>query len=234
VAAIGEQENTIVLLTSDHGWQLGEHNEWCKETNFELSLRIPFMVHVPGAAAGRTSAFVENIDIYRTLSALAGLPEPEVGVDGVSLAAVVQTGGRATPPKTAAFSQHAHCLRNDTTLAPIDPFVTADSCTVTPRSTLQYMGYSVRTDEWRYTEWLEWDGTTLQGKWDSVNATELYDHRLISSGAADGDFDGWEHSPRFMNRFFCSRLLFDPTPARLKQACDQWHASSGIHFLTTG
>ena len=34
-------KNTVVALIGDHGWQLGEHGEWCKRTNFELGVRIP-------------------------------------------------------------------------------------------------------------------------------------------------------------------------------------------------
>ena len=70
-------DNTLVLLTSDHGWQLGEHNEWCKTTLFELAVHIPFMIRDPRAPHGhtgeRTMAFAENVDIYRTLADLAGL-----------------------------------------------------------------------------------------------------------------------------------------------------------------
>lgn len=196
--AIGEDDNTIIMLTSDHGWLLGEHNEWCKETVFELALKIPFIIKVPGPnfKAGRTNAFAENIDIYRTLSDLAELSTPEPGVDGVSLAPLLMSAGGTTKgdhskmvvPKTAAFAQHAHCLRDPTTLTPLDPWKDADSCTVTPRNLLQYMGYSIRTDSWRYNEWVGWDGETLSANWSAVNATELYDHR-----GDDGDFDATEN-----------------------------------------
>ena len=47
----------------------GEHNEWCKETVFELALRIPLMIRFPGAdpssIGSTTRVFAENIDIYR-------------------------------------------------------------------------------------------------------------------------------------------------------------------------
>lgn len=41
-------KNTVVSFWGDHGWQLGEHGEWCKHTNFELATRAPMMIHVPG------------------------------------------------------------------------------------------------------------------------------------------------------------------------------------------
>jgi len=41
-------DNTIVSFWGDHGWQLGEHGEWCKHTNFELATRAPMFIKVPG------------------------------------------------------------------------------------------------------------------------------------------------------------------------------------------
>ena len=44
----GLADDTVVVFTSDHGWQLGEHAEWAKQTNFELAVRTPVMIKVPG------------------------------------------------------------------------------------------------------------------------------------------------------------------------------------------
>ena len=44
----GLADDTVVVFTSDHGWQLGEHAEWSKQTNFELAVRTPVMIKVPG------------------------------------------------------------------------------------------------------------------------------------------------------------------------------------------
>jgi len=44
---LGLAEDTITLLVGDHGWQLGEHGEWHKFTNFELAARVPLIVRVP-------------------------------------------------------------------------------------------------------------------------------------------------------------------------------------------
>lgn len=55
-------------------------------------------------------------------------------------------------------------------------------CEQVPRAKFDLMGYSVRTTEWRFTEWRMWDGVTLQARWDlPANATELYDHRTPSA-----------------------------------------------------
>ena len=60
LAASPFASNTIVSLWGDHGWQLGEHGEWCKHTNFELAARAPMMVHVPGEFILFTVTFCTN------------------------------------------------------------------------------------------------------------------------------------------------------------------------------
>ena len=60
------------MVWGDHGWHLGELNQWAKYTNFEAGTRIPFLIHVPGqAAALRTSALVDANDIFPTVVDLA-------------------------------------------------------------------------------------------------------------------------------------------------------------------
>lgn len=48
----------------------------------------------------------------------------------------------------------------------------------------QYMGYSMRTGQWRFTQWFEWDGDNLAPFWDHVVGTELYDHSTDDGTAA--------------------------------------------------
>lgn len=132
-----------------------------------------------GHSGATTAAFAENIDIYRTLAALSGLEaKVETSVDGVSLAPLLTNPDHTSNPKAkrAAFSQQAHCLTDPKTSLPIDVWTVADSCTMTPRDSLGYMGYSIRTDDWRLTAWLRWDGARLQADWTAVNGTELYNH----------------------------------------------------------
>jgi arylsulfatase A-like enzyme len=118
---------------------LGEHNEWGKQTNFEVALRIPYIIRDPRFPAGRTKAFAELIDMYMTLSDLAGAPPPEPGVQGTSLAAVVQ-GLPTAVPKTAAFSQMARCFggkagQNDSYTAWSQP----DACTMAAPADIEYV-----------------------------------------------------------------------------------------------
>lgn len=138
----GLAENTIVVVWGDHGWHLGDHGQWTKHTNFEQATRAPLIFAVPGqkAAGRKTKALVEFIDVYPTLAQLCGLPVP-AGVEGTSLVPLIEAPARAWKP--AAFSQY---LR-----------------------TGGIMGYSIRTDRYRYTEWLGPEADLL--------ADELYDHQ---------------------------------------------------------
>ncbi len=140
---LGLREKTVVVLWGDHGWQLGEHGLWCKHTNFEVATRVIMLFSVPGQAqpGAKTEALAEFVDIYPTLCELCGLPIPD-GLEGTSLVPVIENPAR--PWKPAAFSQY-------------------------PRG--KVMGYSMRTDRYRYTEWLPRDGG-------EPVAVELYDHQV--------------------------------------------------------
>ena len=141
---LGLRENTIIVLWGDHGWHLGEQGQWCKHTNFENATRVPLIVSVPSGhpkPAVKTDALVETVDLYPTLCELAALGRPD-GLEGTSFAPLFADPSRAW--KRAAFSQY-------------------------PREGRKVMGYSIRTDRYRYTEWQ--DSATRKSL-----AAELYDH----------------------------------------------------------
>ena len=88
------ENNTIVILWGDHGWNLGDHKLWCKHCNFESSLHVPMILKVPGQTNGeRTDNITEFVDIYPTLCELAGLPVPE-HTDGESLVPLMKNEPR--------------------------------------------------------------------------------------------------------------------------------------------
>lgn len=83
----GLRESTIVVLWSDHGYQLGEKGKWSKAGSlWEQGVRVPMIIHDPRAKGnGRSSPrVVELLDIYPTLIELCGLPE-QAGLEGRSL-----------------------------------------------------------------------------------------------------------------------------------------------------
>lgn len=145
---LGLKQNTLIALVGDHGWHLGENAVWSKQTNFEKATRAPFIIVPPGTYAfpgAKPDALVELVDLYATLADLAGLPVPDEQ-EGKSLKDLIENPGRNW--KKAAFSLY-------------------------PRKTGQkkLMGYSIRTDQFRYTEWRD-------EKSGQIEARELYHHRI--------------------------------------------------------
>ncbi len=142
--------NTIVVVWSDHGFHLGEHHLWAKTSNFELDARVPLMICLPGQTqAQRASSLVELLDLYPTLLELCKLDPPHK-LEGKSLLPILRDPKAIV--KTAALTQHPR---------PAYPAKGANP---------DAMGYSVRTDRYRYTEWRDF-------KTNEVIATELYDHK---------------------------------------------------------
>src|SRR5690606_14595395 len=88
---LGMDENTIIVLWGDHGWQLGEHDLWCKHSNFSTSLNIPFIVRIPGIDEGEVKdALVSSVDVFPTLCDLIGLDKP-FHIQGKSFASVLKS-----------------------------------------------------------------------------------------------------------------------------------------------
>ncbi|MEO0510461.1 MAG: sulfatase-like hydrolase/transferase [Verrucomicrobiota bacterium] len=102
--SLGLRDNTIVVFTSDHGYHMGEHGHYQKKTLYENATRVPLIISVPGQpnAGVRTESYVEMIDFYRTLSDLAGLPEPYFP-KGVSLEPIINDPTISV--RDSAFSQ---------------------------------------------------------------------------------------------------------------------------------
>ncbi|MCP5072587.1 MAG: sulfatase [Rhodobacteraceae bacterium] len=73
----GQWDNTLIVLWSDHGWQLGEKLAFRKFTLWERALRVPLIFSGPGIKPGRCSDPVSLTDIAPTLFARSGLPMPE-------------------------------------------------------------------------------------------------------------------------------------------------------------
>ena len=72
--ASGQEDNTIVIFTSDHGFHLGEHDFWAKVSLLDESSQVPLIISVPGKQPAVCHSLTELLDLYPTLSALCGLP----------------------------------------------------------------------------------------------------------------------------------------------------------------
>jgi iduronate 2-sulfatase len=183
--AAGRANDTLVVFHSDHGYSLGEGGSWEKFTNFEYGARVPLIIRAPwvsGSAGRRTDALAELSDLYPTLMHLAGVPlPPGEALDGASLVPAMQGG---PGPRPAALSVYPRCPADTANTSAM--YASNDCCTV-ERSAFFSLGVSLRTDAWRYTEWLLWNGSALAPQWEApLIGAELYNH----SGDDGSTFDG--------------------------------------------
>lgn len=118
-------ENTIIVLTGDHGYQLGEHGLWAKQTLFEGANHVPLIIAAPGVKAGARSGLAEQVDIYPTLCDLAGLPKPK------------HLQGRSLKPMLDDPAAKGKQVAISTMIAPHT----------------KQRGHSLRTDAFRYIAW---------------------------------------------------------------------------------
>jgi iduronate 2-sulfatase len=151
---LGLADNTIVVFTSDHGYHLGEHGLWQKQSLFEESTRVPLVIAGPGSVkpGSVARAPVGLIDLYPTLAEWCGVKRPE-NLQGQSLRPMLQDPEAAG--RGWAISQ---VVRGGGIKRYGSSPAVGDNV---PR----FFGYSLRTPRWRYTEWDE----GRQGR-------ELYDH----------------------------------------------------------
>jgi len=152
--SLGLEEKTIVVMTSDHGYHLGEHGLWQKQSLFEESARVPLIIAAPGVskAGGVAAAPVGLVDLYPTLAELAGVKTP-ANLQGQSLVPLLKDPAAAG--RGWALSE---VVRGG-------GFNRMGAAPAVGDDGKRIFGYSLRTVRWRYTEW----GEGKEGR-------ELYDH----------------------------------------------------------
>jgi len=86
----GLENNTIVVFVSDHGYNLQEHTQWAKFTNYNTSTQVPLIIYNPlSKTKGTTNALTSLVDLYPTLAEICELEAPKKQLDGVSLVPVL-------------------------------------------------------------------------------------------------------------------------------------------------
>lgn len=144
------KDNTIVTIIGDHGWHLGDHNLWCKHSNFEQATRIPMIFKIPGIKASKKSVLAEAVDIFPTLCDATGIKIPEQ-LQGASLMPILMETKNKV--KDYAVSQYRR------------------------GKNMRTFGYSIRTERYRLTLWMK-DFYRLYKPFDEgyIVSGELYDY----------------------------------------------------------
>ncbi|WNC73071.1 sulfatase [Thalassotalea psychrophila] len=122
--ATGQADNTAIVFWGDHGFHLGDHGMWGKHTTMEQANHVPLIIKMPGQKASVYKKPVGLMDIYPTLAELSKLKLP-YELNGDSLVPAMK--GQKESKQPVAISQYKR---------------------------VGAFGYSLRTEKYRYTEWL--------------------------------------------------------------------------------
>ncbi|MCL7752657.1 sulfatase [Polaribacter sp. Z022] len=187
----GLRENTIIMLWSDHGWHLGDMGIWGKATNYEIGTRVPLIVWTPNMkkeVRGTTSeALVELVDMYPTLSELAGLEKPS-HLEGQSFVPLLSNPKQEW--KTAVFSQFPNPALREWAANPLSigmretyfgPLIKEQEAKIKKQQGAKWdrelfenrlMGYGMKTDNYRLIVWKDYTKPESEPLF-----IELYDHK---------------------------------------------------------
>ncbi len=173
---LGLADNTIVVLWGDHGWHLGDHGLWNKHSNFEEATHVPLLIKAPGLPANpKPSGLCELVDIFPTLCDLADIKIPAY-LDGVSLKKAMKNPNSVI--REYAISQY-------------------------PRAG-GVMGYSLRTERYRYTVWVS-GRYSAERPFDATKiiAVELYDYEKdpLETDNLSDNTSHWETEQELKNLF---------------------------------
>lgn len=131
-------DNTIIIFCGDNGYNLGQHGQWEKQTLFEHATRVPLIISVPGMTntKGSYNHPVEMLDIYPTIAGICGLNNIPTDLDGKNITPLLKD--TSTPWEEDAYSEQTRIPNK-----------------LRPAVKYKFMGRSVRTTQYRYTEWDE-------------------------------------------------------------------------------
>jgi arylsulfatase A-like enzyme len=94
----GMADNTLVLLTADHGTNVGERGRFGKyHPVMEQEAHVPFIVRPPGGESGRSDVIVQPQDIFATIAGQCGVPLPE-GIESFDVLAAARNGETGERP----------------------------------------------------------------------------------------------------------------------------------------
>jgi len=149
----GQAENTIVVFWGDHGFHLGDHGLWGKHTTMEQANHVPLIIKIPGNKARRYNGPVELLDIFPSLTQATGLVTPKF-LQGTSLVSLVN--GKQKFLDKVAISQYKR---------------------------KGAYGYSMRTEQYRYTQWISKSGKVMYSDLYDLDNDHLEKINIINTPA---------------------------------------------------
>mgnify|MGYP001544937686 CR=1 FL=1 len=163
-------KDTIVSFIGDHGFHLGEHNIVGKNTAFEVANNSPMIIRIPGITDnGHVSdKLVEFVDLFPTMAEHATLPTLTTcpsNTCGFDESKVVYRRGKHRP----IVHRHEDTEMEGPSVLPVPTL-----CGVYAQKFC--MGYSMRAQQYRYTEWVTYDYVDEKADWSNLCGAELYDH----------------------------------------------------------
>ena len=232
----GNGKNTVIVFKADHGMHLGEKGMWEKYTLFEETSRVPFLIsypHHPQRWSAHYPFPVESVDILPTTLAALGITRNPVlcprsrlcfEFEGVSLlpwiSGVTPTNQRVPSHQGYAITQMRRCLyrkREQGRSVDIDDKWSA-ICGSDNKPKGSVMGYSIRTDKFRYTAWIPYSSELKRVDYDAVFLSEeLYSH--VNAMVQD-----------FTNRESVNIANFPPLDTKAQEALQQ-HRNILLNYL---
>jgi len=201
--ALNQLDNTIVIVTSDHGDMLGERGMWYKMTFFDRAIRVPLVFAGPGVAQGkRISPAVSHLDLMSTFADIAGDGLDGLAQDGHSL--MPSLAGKGQPDgKIAAeymgegYEQPAVMLREGTmkfTYAPDDGATLYDLGTdpLELKNLAADPAHAAKVSSFMETALARWNFPHLR---EAVLASQRR-RRLVHDALVKGRLAPWDFEPR--------------------------------------
>ncbi|XP_075972630.1 iduronate 2-sulfatase [Anticarsia gemmatalis] len=170
-----DRRKTIVVLTSDHGWSLGENGLWAKYSNFDVALKVPLIISLPGQEPKSIHTPVELLDIFPTLVDYSGLAHNITNCQNSMDKSPLCFEGKSLKP---LITDETKSVGNYFAVSQYPrPSVYPQYNSDKPRlKHIRIMGYSIRTKRYRYTEWISFNNTLFTIDWNKCYGVELYDH----------------------------------------------------------
>jgi len=172
--------NTAVIFYGDHGFHLGESSLWYKKLLTDFATHVPLVMRVPWIPKQEenrhvTDTFVELLDVYKTLADITGFTE--------HLAKDIQ--GKSLMPLLLGDSDMKLDANNNHAISLISR-CRSRQCR---GMGIENLGFSIRTEAWRYNVWVAVNTKTLLPDWSSLNGEELYRHDVKNMSYSEEHFN---------------------------------------------